>query len=142
MFIRRFCGHLRRHLVAYLALFFALSATAVATPRFLTASDTIPAGDLQGSTYGDPLIAGGAVTNGKLANPSLTISAGTGLTGGGSVALGGSTTLNVDPTAVQSRVSGTCSSGSAISSINQNGSVGCQSTGGVLHSGTSWVRCH
>jgi hypothetical protein len=81
-------------------------------------------GDLTGS-YPDPTIAPGAVTNSKLANPSLTITAGTGLTGGGAITLGGSGTLNVDPTSVQTRVSGTCTSGTAISSIAQNGSVGC-----------------
>jgi hypothetical protein len=37
----------------------------------------------------------GAVTNGKLANDSLTLTPGTALTGGGSVALGGSVTLGV-----------------------------------------------
>jgi hypothetical protein len=51
-------------------------------------------GDLTG-TYPDPVIAQGVVSNGKLANSSLTISPGTALSGGGSVALGGSTTLGV-----------------------------------------------
>jgi hypothetical protein len=36
----------------------------------------------------------GTVANGQLANNSITINAGTGLSGGGTVALGGSTTLN------------------------------------------------
>jgi hypothetical protein len=40
-------------------------------------------------------VANAGVTNSKLANPSLTVSAGSGLTGGGSVALGGSTTLSI-----------------------------------------------
>lgn len=39
-------------------------------------------------------IATGGVTNAMLANPSLTVTAGTGLSGGGSVALGSSVTLN------------------------------------------------
>jgi hypothetical protein len=45
-------------------------------------------------------IATGGVSNAMLANPSLTLTAGTDLTGGGSVALGGSTRLNLDTTKV------------------------------------------
>jgi hypothetical protein len=45
-------------------------------------------------------IASGGVTNSMLKNPSLTVKAGTDLTGGGSVALGGTTTLNLDTTKV------------------------------------------
>jgi hypothetical protein len=45
-------------------------------------------------------IATGGVSNAMLANPSLTVLAGTDLTGGGSVALGGSATLNVDTTRI------------------------------------------
>jgi len=45
-------------------------------------------------------IANAGVTNAMLANPSLTVKAGTDLTGGGSVSLGGTTTLNVDTTKV------------------------------------------
>jgi hypothetical protein len=45
-------------------------------------------------------IASAGVTNSMLANPSLTVAAGTDLTGGGTVALGGTTTLNLDTTKV------------------------------------------
>jgi Chaperone of endosialidase len=45
-------------------------------------------------------IASAGVTNAMLANPSLTIHAGTDLLGGGLVSLGGSTTLNVDTSKV------------------------------------------
>jgi len=45
-------------------------------------------------------IATGGVSNAMLVNPSLTVSAGTGLTGGGAVSLGGNTTLNVDATKI------------------------------------------
>jgi hypothetical protein len=83
-------------------------------------------GDLSG-TYPNPTIGPGKVTNTKLANSSLTLTPGSGLTGGGSIALGASGTLSVDPTVVQDRVSGSCA-GAAISSINQNGTVGCRST--------------
>jgi len=46
------------------------------------------------------------VTNTMLANPSLTVTAGTGLTGGGSVALGGTTTVSL--------ATNTCAAGSAV----------------------------
>ncbi len=52
---------------------------------------------LTGSQFG---IAAGGVTNSMLANPSLTVTAGSGLTGGGAVALGGSTALGLDLTSV------------------------------------------
>lgn len=91
-------------------------------------------GDLTG-TYPNPSIAAGAVSNGKLANSSLTVTAGNGLTGGGQVALGGSDTLSVDPAAVQMRVGTTCPGG-AISAIAQDGGVTCQPTMIAYASGT------
>ena len=44
---------------------------------------------------GDVTIKNGGVNNDELANSSLTVTSGTGLTGGGSISLGGSRTLNV-----------------------------------------------
>jgi endosialidase-like protein len=55
-------------------------------------------GPITGS--GSLSIAIGGVSNAMLTNPSLTVTAGTDLTGGGSVALGGTTTLNLDTTKV------------------------------------------
>lgn len=54
-----------------------------------------------------------------------SVTAGTGLT-----STGPSTgpTLSVDTSAVQTRVSGTCSSGSAIASVGSDGTVGCHNT--------------
>jgi hypothetical protein len=46
------------------------------------------------TTSGSLSIASGGVTNAMLANPSLTVKAGTGLSGGGAVSLGSSVTLN------------------------------------------------
>jgi hypothetical protein len=51
-------------------------------------------------TFGTLSIASGGVTNNMLANPALSVKAGTDLTGGGSVALGSSVTLNVDTTQI------------------------------------------
>jgi hypothetical protein len=55
------------------------------------------------STSGTISIAANGVTNAMLQNSSLTLTAGTGVTGGGAVALGGSTTLNLDTTFTDSR---------------------------------------
>jgi hypothetical protein len=52
------------------------------------------------TTSGSLSIATAGVTNAMLQHPSLTVAAGTDLTGGGSVSLGGTTTLNLDTTKV------------------------------------------
>jgi len=54
-------------------------------------------------------VAPSGITNAMLANPSLTVTAGTGLTGGGSVALGGTTTLTL--------ATHTCAAGSALTAL-------------------------
>ncbi|HET9317352.1 MAG TPA: hypothetical protein VFQ51_17305, partial [Vicinamibacteria bacterium] len=51
------------------------------------------------------------------------VGSGTGLTGGGA---SGDVVLAVDPVVAQLRVLGTCPPGSSISTINQNGSVSCE----------------
>jgi hypothetical protein len=52
------------------------------------------------TTSGTLSIAASGVSNAMLANPSLSVFAGTDLTGGGSVTLGGSTTINLDTTKI------------------------------------------
>jgi hypothetical protein len=99
--------HIRRQPAAFVALFFALGGGAMAASNFIKPTDTIRSGDLAGSTYGSPTIANGAVTAAK-----------------------------TDPTTVQQRVSGTCSSGSAVSSVDQSGSVGCHNTGLAFATGS------
>lgn len=118
MFIRRLGGHVRQHAVAYVALFFALSGTALAGTSYITKSEKITKGDLTGSTYGDPVIAAGKVTNKKLQQSSLTVNAGTGLSGGGSIALGGSGTLSL---ASGYQLPQSCSSGQVAKSDGSGG---------------------
>jgi hypothetical protein len=61
------------------------------------ANNTITANNLAGDSVTSSAIADGSVTNTDLSNSSLSVFPGTGLTGGGSVALGGSITLSVAP---------------------------------------------
>jgi hypothetical protein len=68
------------------------TVTSVASGAGLTGGPITGSGTLS--------IATGGVSNTMLANPSLTVTAGTDLTGGGLIALGGTTTLNVDTTKV------------------------------------------
>lgn len=60
-----------------------------------------------------------------------------GLTGGGS---SGEVALGIDPTAVQARVSGSCSGTQWLQAINQNGTVGCQAIPADTAAGTPALR--
>jgi hypothetical protein len=64
----------------------------------------------------------GAVTNSMLANSSLTVNAGIGLTGGGAVSLGGSTTLNLSNTTVTPGVYGSLT-GTPVLTIDAQGRI-------------------
>ena len=85
---------------------FQLSGITTATTRTLTVPDVngtiITTGDT--GTVTNTMLAG-SITNAKLSNSSLTVTAGTGLSGGGSVSLGGSVTLT--NAGVTSNVAGT-----------------------------------
>jgi len=63
------------NVMATLAFFFALSGASMAGVKYVTASDEIPVtSDLAGSTYGNPQIAAGKVTSGKIADGAITSS--------------------------------------------------------------------
>jgi hypothetical protein len=178
--LRKFQAHLRTNVVGYVALFVALSGTAVAATRLpansvgtrqlqngavtgkKVARSTLTGANIKVSTLGTvpdaaalghrpPSAFQSRVTNGCPAgqaikavassgdptcqafgsgNGTITgVTPGTGLAGGGS---NGTVALSVDPTAVQRRVSGTCTGGGAISSIGQAGTVSC--TGAPVYS--------
>jgi hypothetical protein len=104
----------------------------------ITGVTTAPgSGLIGGGTSGNLSLSipAGGVTIPMLQNSSVTVSAGTGLSGGGPITLGGIGTLNVNTSVIQSRVSGFCSAGAAIQSVDVSGSVNCMPVG-VAGSGT------
>jgi hypothetical protein len=117
MMFPRLLRYVGRQPVAFVALFFALGSGAYA-------ATSLPA-----NSVGTKQIRNKAVTGPKLAHSSLTLRSGRGLSGGGSVSLGGSRTLSVNPKTVQSRVTGLCPDQEAIWGIGQAGNVGCRQTG-------------
>jgi hypothetical protein len=60
-----------------------------------------------------------------------------GLTGGGN---SGDIALGVDPTAIQRRVTGTCSGNDSVQSVDQDGTVGCSSLPADAAAGTASLR--
>jgi hypothetical protein len=116
----------------------ALSINSLASGNFLLFNGTdwvnsSLSGDLTANGSGAVTIANGAVSNAKLANSSLTVTAGTGLSGGGSVALGSSTSLSVAygstaGTAVQGNTTLTCPSGTG--NLSGGGTTITLGTGG------------
>jgi hypothetical protein len=94
------------------------TVTSIGTGSGLTGGPITSSGTISISAAG--------VTNAMLANPSLTVTAGTGLSGGGSVPLGGSTTISLaTPVSVANGGTGTGTSLTA-------GSVVFAGTGGVF----------
>ncbi|RJR18073.1 MAG: DUF1566 domain-containing protein [Nitrospiraceae bacterium] len=85
------------------------------------------AGYFQGNTR----VTGNLTIDGSVIGPSIGditgVTAGTGLTGG---AAGGNATLNADTAYLQRRVSSSCTVGSSIRAINEDGTVVCESVGG------------
>ena len=74
---------------------------------------------------------GGTVSAAKVVQ---SVTAGAGLSGGGSPT-GGAVTLSVNTATIQSRVSGTCAAGSSIRTIAADGTVSCQTdtnSGGTI----------
>jgi hypothetical protein len=113
----KLASHIRRNAVAYVALFVALSGTAAA------ATSVLPV-----NSVGTAQLKNGAVTGQKVANDTLTganikaSTLGTVPNAANASKLGGK-----QPSAFQSRVTGTCPSGSAVASIATAGTVTCQS---------------
>lgn len=92
------------------------------------------------ANFANNLNTSGATTNAGLQNPSLTVTAGTGMSGGGSVALGSSVTLtNAGVTSVTGAgtVSVSASTGSVtITGTGGSGTVTSVATGNGLTGGT------
>jgi hypothetical protein len=86
------------------------TVTSVASGAGLTGGPITSSGTLS--------IATGGVSNAMLAHPSVTVKAGTDLTGGGTVALGGTTTLNLDTTKVPTLSATTNTFTGSITAVN------------------------
>jgi|GEM_PF-5794951 len=102
-------------------------------PIYVNASETPAAGDIAGSFAGGLVVNSGSITNAKLQNSSVGITAGTGLSGGGTVSLGGSTSLAVlygssAGSAVQGNTQITCANGAG--NLNGAGNTITLGTGG------------
>jgi hypothetical protein len=96
------------------------------------------------TSSGSLSIAPGGVTNAMLANPSVTVSPGTDLTGGGTVPLGGTITLNVNTASLPELTGGNSFTGNqsvngniAATNIAASGSVSGSTVTGSTVSATS-----
>jgi hypothetical protein len=96
---------------------FAAGQTFPGTVTSVTAGAGLAGGTI--TKTGTISIAAGGVTNADLANSSLTVNAGTDLTGGGVVPLGGATTLNLDTTMVPTLAGGNIFTGFSNFQANQ-----------------------
>ena len=123
--MRRGLKHLQANVVAYMALFVALSGTSYAAASL--PANSVGTRQLRNGSVTGRKVAARSLTNGNLAQSTVRLSPGDGLTGGGSIPLGGTSTLNVNPSVVQHRITGDCPSRSAISSVAGDGSVTCDS---------------
>ncbi len=92
----------------------ACAAAGTGTVTSVGSGSGLTGGPITGS--GTLSIATGGVTNAMLADSKVTVTAGTDLTGGGAVSLGGSTTLNVDTTKIPTL--GSANAFSAAQTIN------------------------
>jgi len=91
------------------------------------------------SQFANKLNSSGQTDNTGLQNNSVTVTAGTGMSGGGSVALGGSTTLTnagVTSVAAGTGISVSASTGSVTISASGTGTVTSVATGNGLSGGT------
>ncbi len=88
----------------------------------LRVTGTCPAGQAMTTVAADGTVSCASVGAGDI----TSVFAGTGLTGGAS---SGDVTLNVDTNTIQSRVSGGCSAGQAMTTVAVDGSVTCTNVG-------------
>jgi hypothetical protein len=98
---------------------------------------TIDSSEIVDGTITGTDIASGTVSNSSLANSSLTVTAGTGLTGGGSVSLGGTVTLNLANDFGSSIDSSEITNGTIL--FADIASNGCGTNAIFKYNGSAWV---
>jgi hypothetical protein len=127
-------------LVASIAAAFALAIASLSSeadrmsPQGGTITSVVAGTGLTGGASSGPATLNVGCGNGlSCASDSLTVNNGTGLTFSGGA-------LTYDNTVIQSRVSGACSSGFAIGSVNADGTVSCNSAGGLSGMSTNAIQ--
>lgn len=103
-----------KQILQYSGTAWACASAGTGTVTSVASGAGLTGGPITGS--GTLSIATGGVTNAMLADSKVTVTAGTDLTGGGAVSLGGSTTLNVDTTKIPTL--GSANAFSAAQTIN------------------------
>jgi trimeric autotransporter adhesin len=142
----RISSHIRSNIIAYAALFFALSGTAYAIDGPLPGQNQVGSLDIiNGEVANDDLannsIGTDKIADGRIRNQDLSV----GASSSNTIRDGGIQGVDVkndtltgtqidesslDATILQRRISGICTAGQAIREIAQNGTVTCESTGG------------
>jgi hypothetical protein len=122
-------NHLRSNVVGYVALFaFAIGGVAQALPG----KNTVDSGDIKNGQVKTRDLNANAVKGSRVKDGTLSgADIGDGTLTGVEIGDGSLTPADIDTSLIQRRVSGTCATGSALSSIGADGTVGCASFSGA-----------
>jgi hypothetical protein len=119
----RVSGWIRANVLGFVAIFIALSGTAVAS---LPGTDTVDSGDIINGEVRNPDIRDGAVSSGKIGAGQVTSSD----LAADSVTGPKVDEASLDPSVLQHRLASGCAPGSAIRDVDLSGVVTCEGVGG------------